>query len=279
MTTSPTTSSSSTKEDWNQLRASGVQLRQEGKPLPAKLKAYVDGTLMQQRASPPSPKADRIAEHWWKAYQSNEATGMDLLAPHLLLDGDDGDSEGHGSIINRELHINFNDRHLPPLLLSNLPFPTLAKPRPDNCIGYATFQSMQDSGKEHRAAFTKMEELHFINDAPTSAVHFPFLTSEAKSEMIGGNIAKAEMQCARTGACLVKYLTSSYTNSGIEHNLLDTSHLSVAHTGSEVQIHIHWSSSEDGHTTYWMQSIFGTRFANQQQVKEYRQIMRNHETV
>lgn len=203
---------------------------------------------------------------------------MDKIVNDLLFNDDETGTVGGVPLIRREAQCHFKKNLLPEKIDVRLPssWPPLIQPRPDHCIGYVTYQKLQAGVDKRLSPFASDEELFIFPDAPTMDLHFCFLTAEGKSEIKGGSISKAVMQSARAGALMVKYLDSCYTKVGGGHSIVDTSHLSVTHNGSEARIYIHWRAEVEGKTRYLMRKVLSALLDDQEHVEAFRKVLRNH---
>jgi hypothetical protein len=247
-------------------------MRNDDMALPEPLDTHVNTILKAPRTSPASPHAKRITENFLEAYMENETDGIGMIIQDLLA----YDVGVAFPIHKRKRQLSFNGNHMPDPLRTDSEFPKLMKPCPDLTIGYTTFTNMVNKGNHFSSPFNNSEEIFINSTAPTTEVHFTFLTAEGKSEMDGGNNVTAELQCARTGVNIVKYLGDCYAKAGIAYTVLETSHLSIALTARAAQIYIHWEEQVGSKKVYWMQCIWRAGFHNKEEVEIYRQILKNH---
>ena len=261
-------------DTWDKLTAFNVHV-DTGHPFPSELKAHLENVIQKSRdgSKEVSPNAKQIERRRRLAAQQNERTGIKHIEPYMLFRGeadldDRVDSVRHIASKD-EVFLNKYFRPRAPNEGVKSTYGELSQPRSDSCIGYVTQRDAQATASQ--APFSTDEEQVLQAFPLTQYLHFPFLTSQWKTQIANENMLHARYQAARDGAVVVNYLCEFYRNADIEPSVVQTCHFSLTCDLETSEIWVHWRE-EDQHR---MELINKASLRQLSELEKTRNILRN----
>jgi hypothetical protein len=277
MSGSRTASPSRTRNNldtWDKLAAFNVHV-DAGHQFPSELEAHLKNVIQRPRDATKvvSPNAKQIARRRRLAAQQNERTGIKHIEPYMLFRGEadlDDRVEFVPYIASKdEVFLNKHFRPRPPTEGVRSTYGELSQPRSDSCIGYVTRRDAQAAASE--APFSAEEEQILKPFPLTQYLHFPFLTSQWKTQIANENMLHARYQAARDGAAVVNYLCEFYHNADIEPSVIQTCHFSLTCDLETSEIWVHWRDGDQ----YHMELVSKASLRELPEVESTRNILRN----
>lgn len=235
--------------------------------LPGPLQALVNSLL--DGPTPASPSAAHVVKLAPSLEELYERDGIDKAHPYLI--GKDALQEGGLAMISSCLDVPLARAFLPDIedeVTRDL-HGMLAQAQPDTMLGYMNWTLAQSQGLP--SAFTKDEEACSETFSITDRVQYPFLSTQWKSAITNGGHAHAQIQCARDGACVVRFLEHFYCYArASEPAPEETCHFSISVDLQSAHVYVHWRNG----ATIEMSVIKRVHLAELDQVTSLRRFIR-----
>ncbi|KAJ9653447.1 hypothetical protein H2201_009143 [Coniosporium apollinis] len=229
------------------LRIIRVRILEPTTTLPEDVTETTDWIVTNPHDNPDSPNPTGILRILKQNNKENERTLVEQLKRWLAeASQDENEEAGVGS----KLEANWKSGCVPILegtsdevikMLQD--YYTTSTPRPDVTYGF----KFLDEEEEHILSLPAVKKLLDI----CSGSYFPFFTVEWKSTWFGGNIASAQVQCARNGAAAVAAMHRLYVQAGLGPTPADTMHFSMAIDQYCVYFHVHWRYEDEKGRVFW----------------------------